>query len=50
MLKGEGTPKYLPINTTSNELIESRQKVVQEIIKSNGSSNANVDSNNSNSN
>jgi len=50
MLKGEGTPKYLPINTTSNELIESRQKVVQEIIKSNVSSNANVNSNNGNSN
>jgi len=33
MLKGEGDSKYQPINTTSNELIESRQKVVQEIIK-----------------
>jgi hypothetical protein len=34
MLKGEGAPKYLPMNTTSNELIDSRHKVVQEILKS----------------
>lgn len=34
ILKDEGEPKYLPISTTSNELIESRYKVIQEIIKS----------------
>ena len=33
MLEGEGNPQNLPINTTSNELIYTRQKVVQEIIK-----------------
>ena len=33
MLMSKGAPTYLPINTTSNELIESRYKVVQEIIK-----------------
>jgi hypothetical protein len=49
-LKGEGDTKSLPLNTTSNELIYTRQKVVQEIIKSNVSSNANVNSNNGNSN
>jgi hypothetical protein len=30
-LMGEGDPKSLPINTTSNELINSRYKVLQEI-------------------
>ena len=34
MLKDEGYPQCLPINTTSNELIDSRHKVLQEIIKS----------------
>jgi len=37
MLMSKGAPTYLPINTTSNELIYTRQKVVQEIIKSKGS-------------
>jgi hypothetical protein len=40
-LMGKGDPKSLPINTTSYELIDSRHKVLQEIIKSNGSSNVN---------
>ena len=34
MLEGEGNPQNLPINTTSNELIESRDKVLIEIRES----------------
>lgn len=45
-LNGEGDTKSLPSDTTSNELIYTyiRHKVVEENIKSNGSSNANVNS------